>query len=111
MKSFQWHEVVALAVAQKGQPAVYVSNSLDFNDPQDFEIWKFVKEQCKELFVDGSEKFYIAMTAMVGSSLFFFDTVEEQYAFYRIFEHPAIDSSGIYACTYRADGVCLTENT
>lgn len=48
---------------------------------------------------------------MVGGGLFFFDTEEKQYAFYRIFEQPLTDSSAIYACTYNASGVCKTENT
>ncbi len=111
MESFNWHEIVGLAVAQKGKPAVYVSNGLEYNKPEDDEIWKFVLEKCKNMFGEETDDYYAVMTHMIGGGLFFFDTEEQQYDFYRIFEQPLTDSSAIYACTYNAAGVCQTENT
>ena len=111
MESFAWHNIVGMAVAHKGKPAVYVSNGLEYDKPEDDEIWKFVMDQCKIIFGETTDEFYSTMTHMIGGGLFFFDTKEEQYAFYRIFEQPLTDSSAIYACTYDASGVCQTENT
>ena len=111
MESFAWHNIVGMAVAHKGKPAVYVNNGLDFDKSEDETIWEFVVEQCKAMFGDKTDEFHSVIVNMIGGGLFFFDTEEEQFAFYRIFEHPLTDSSAIYACTYDASGVCQTENT
>lgn len=110
MKTCQWNEIHSLAVKQMGKPAVYVGNGLDYTTPIDDEIWLFVQSEVKAIYGETNE-FYDIMSALVGGSMFFFDTREEQYRFYRIFEQPLTDSSAIYACTYAPDGTCQTENT
>lgn len=110
MKTYQWHEIISLAVKQIGKPAVYVSNGLVYNNPTDVEIWKFVQSEVKAMYGETKE-FYNVMAVLGNGSTFFFDSEEEQYRFYRIFEQPLTDSSAVYACTYNADGVCERENT
>ena len=105
-----WTEINRLAVKQVGKPAVYVSNGLEYDTPNDEEIWKFVMSEVKAIYGE-TDEFYAIISGLVGGSLFFFDTEEEQYRFYRIFEQPLTDSSAVYACTYGADGQCQTENT
>ena len=104
----QWHEVIKLAVKQIGKRAVYVSNDLSYDSPQDDKIWQFVIDEIKAKFPDNA---YNLLSGVTNSGLFFFDTEEEQYKFYDIFEQPLTDSSAIYASTYDADGECETENT
>lgn len=112
MKICQWNEIHSLAVKQVGKPAVYVGNGLDYYDSiDDQKIWSFVLEQMKSIYGHNTEEYFDIMSGLSTSSLFFFDTIEEQYRFYRVFEHELTDSSGIYACTYAADGTCETENT
>lgn len=111
MKAIQWNEINSLAVKQMGKPAVYVSNNLEYDTPKDEEIWVFICEQCKSLWEDKTPEYHNAMMSLVSGGLFFFDTEEEQHQFYKIFTQPLTDSSAVYACTYRADGVCWNENT
>jgi hypothetical protein len=110
VKVCQWNEIHSLAVKQMGKPAVYVGNGLEYNTPEDDEIWKFVQSEVKAIYGETNE-FYNVMSGLVSGSMFFFDSTEEQYRFYRIFEQPLTDSSAIYACTYDSDGQCQTENT
>jgi hypothetical protein len=110
MKALQWNEVISMAVAHAGKPAVWVSNGLEYEDPKDSEIWKFIMDQVRQLYND-PEKFYSMLSSLVHGGLFLFDTVAEQQLFYSIFEQPLTDSSAVYACTYNAAGVCKNENT
>ena len=110
MKVCPWSEIQSLAVKQAGKPAVYVGNGLEYNKPQDDEIWKFIMSEVKIIYGE-TDEFYNIMSGLVGGSMFFFDTEEEQYRFYRIFEHPLTDNSAVYACAYTPDGQCQTENT
>lgn len=110
MKVCRWNEIQSLAVKQMGKPAVYIDNGLEYNKPQDDEIWKFIISEVKAIY-DETDKFYDIMSGLVGGSMFFFDTEEDQYRFYRIFEQPLTDSSDVYACIYGSDGQCQTENT
>lgn len=110
MKICQWTEVHSLAVKQVGKPAVYVSNGLEMT-PEDDKIWEFVLTEMKSIYGDNTDEYYSIMAGLVSGGLFFFDTKDEQYRFYRVFEQPLTDSSAIYSCTYSADGACQTENT
>lgn len=111
MKVLNWVETISLAVKQMGKPAVYVSNGLEYGTLKDDEIWKFVMAEVKSICGGETDEFYTAMSKLVYSGLFFFESEEEQYRFYKIFEQPLTDSSAIYACTYNSDGKCETENT
>jgi hypothetical protein len=51
------------------------------------------------------------MSAIVCGGLLTFDTKEEAWAFYKIFEQDLTDSSSIYACIYSPTEGCMTENT
>lgn len=110
MKVCQWNEVQSLAVKQMGKPAVYVGNGLEYDKPEDDETWKFIMAELKAIYGE-TDEFYNIMAGLVNGSMFFFDTKEEQYCFYRIFEQPLTDSSAVYACAYGPDGQCQTENT
>jgi hypothetical protein len=110
MKALQWNEVISAAVAHAEKPAVWVNNGLEYEDPKDSEIWKFIMDQVRQLYND-PEKFYSPMSSLVYRGLFLFDTVAEQQLFYSIFEQPLTYSSAVYACTYNAAGVCENENT
>ena len=111
MKALNWAEINSMAVKQMGKPAVYVGNGLEYDTPKDDEIWKFVMAEIKSICGGETDEFYTVMASLVSGGLFFFDSKEEQYRFYKIFEQPLTDSSAIYACTYNSDGTCETENT
>ena len=103
-----WNRIIKLAVKQVGKRAVYVNNGLEYKDPKDDEIWNVVIESITKLYPD-TWKNYVG--DLIQSGLFFFDTEEEQYKFYKIFEQPLTDSSAIYAKTFDENGNCETENT
>ena len=106
---YNWNKVNELAVKQVGKPAVYVSFGLDFGKPEDEAIWAFVTATLSEMY---DKQTYLDLTgSIINSELIFFDTKEEQYRFYKIFEQPLTDSSPLYAVTYSRDGKTETENT
>lgn len=109
MYAIQWNEVIKRAVKQTGKWACYVSNGLEYGSPRDDKIWRFVLDEFKSKF--GEDQFYSILPNLIGSDVFFFDTEEECYKFYEIFNQPLTDSSAIYAATYSPDGQCETENT
>lgn len=111
MKICQWNETNSLAVKQIGKPAVYVSNGLEYDKPNDDQIWKFVLYEMKSIYGEDTNEFYDVLSGLINGGLFFFDSEEEQYRFYRVFEQPLTDSSAVYACTYASNGECETENT
>ena len=111
MQVMDWTDITQAAVAHVGKPAVYVRNGLAYDRPKDDAIFAAVREQIKEQYGDVTTEYFDLMTAIIYSGLIFFDTEEEQNRFYRIFEHPLVDSSAIYACTYDRTGKCQTENT
>lgn len=106
-------DIISLAVKQEEKPAVWVSNNLELSDrfsSKDDEIYRFVLDQVRDLYGKevAEKEFFIGLT---GSSLFFFETEEEQYKFYDIFQTPTVDSSGFYAMTIDKYGNIETENT
>ena len=111
MKALQWNEIVSMAVAHAGKPAVWVNNGLEYEDSSDAVIWKFVMDQVRKLYGNSTEEFYSIMNSLVYGGLFLFDTVDEQQRFYSIFDQPLTNSNAVYACTYNSDGVCENENT
>ena len=111
MNTYTWDGICSLAVRQVGKPAVYVNNGLEHKDEKDDEIWDFIISSVRELYGKDSPRFYSVMGTLTAGGLFFFDSEEEQYEFYRIFEQPLTNSSAVYATTYGADGQGQTENT
>jgi hypothetical protein len=103
-----WNEILELAVKQKGLPAVYVSNNLNFDD-NDKDIWDFITDKVRELYSSRIIQEYIGN--IIHGGLFFFHTEIERDRFCTIFESPLVYSSGVYVCTFDASGNCLTENT
>lgn len=114
-----WHQILELATKQIGKPSVYISNGLEFITPKDESIWRFVQDEVQKL--HGIEyngdvsvltvDYRNTMSNILQGGLFFFETEEEQYKFYKIFEQELTDSSAIYACTFDRNGKCKTENT
>lgn len=115
----QWHDVLGLATKAMGKPSVYVNNGLEFNSPEDDEIWFFIQKELASLYgVDAKTctykecpKFFDMRSNLIQGGLFFFENEKEQYKFYKIFEQPLTDSSAVYACTFSDDGEPETENT
>ena len=106
---YGWNKVHELAVKQVGKPAVHISFGLDFNKPEDEAIWEFVTSTLKQMY---DYETYMNLTgSIINSELIFFDTEEEQYQFYKVFEQPLTDSSPLYAIAYSRDGETETENT
>lgn len=104
-------QLVGLAVKQKGKPAVYIHNGLDYETPDEVLVWDSINQEVSE-FVGNDDKARLnIMSSLICSDLFFFDTVEEQERFYRIFETPRVYASAVYAATYDANGNHMTENT
>lgn len=106
-----WQEINSLAVRAAGKPAVYVSNGLDYTNPEDDEIWCCIQNEMRTIYGDKTTKFYDVMTGLVSGSMFFFEALGEAHMFYKVFELPLVDSSAVYACLYDRIGSCKTENT
>jgi hypothetical protein len=112
MQVLNWDDINSLAVKQMGKRAVYVH----CGDPATDEVavstaWHSVVNSMKSMCKYGTDDFFNVCAILSNTSLFFFDTKEEQDTFYSAFEHPSVESSAIYACTYDENGVGLTENT
>ena len=110
MLLYNQDEIRGLAVKQVGKPAVWVDVRLDLDSPEDEKIWEFIESEVKAIYGE-TDKFHDIIIAMCTHKMIFFDTKEEQYRFYYIFEQPLINSSVVYACAYNSDGQCETENT
>lgn len=106
-----WNSTNQAAVAHVGKPAVYLANHLTFDNDGDNPLWEFVITEVQRLYGDGSAAYFEVISQVIHGGLFFFDTAEEQYEFYRIFEQTLTYAGPIYAITYAADGTCETENT
>ena len=98
-----WHSANSLAVAQKGKPAVYLNNELnyDYDDPH---IWETITDNLREKM--GDDFLYI-----IHGGLFFFDTMKEAEEFFNVFNQNVVYASPIYAALYDQYGNGLTENT
>jgi hypothetical protein len=113
--TMDWYAINEAAVAHVGKPAVYIANHISFEEPGDADIWSFVVESLKTMFGavgdQYTQEYLDVISQVIHGGLFFFETKEEQYAFYKIFEQPLTESGPIYACTYSAEGKGETENT
>ena len=99
-----WTEINSLAVAQKGQWAVYIANHLN-NDDKDIHVWKYVCNKLQGKLEVGD------LFAIIHGGLFFFESEKEMNQFFEIFCQPPVESSAIYACSYDPNGIPLSENT
>jgi hypothetical protein len=104
-----WNEQHKLATIQKGKFSVYISNGLDFES--DAVIWKFITDSLIKLYGERTKDYYDVVGNLVEGGLFFFDTEEQAWEFYGIFEQELTDSSNVYACIYSPVYGCMTENT
>lgn len=111
MKVCSWFDVNKLAVKQVGRPAVYVSDGLQYTHHEDDAVWKVIMDSMKNIYGDDTPEFHDVMLGLIHSSMFFFETEEEQQRFYGVFEQELVYSSAVYACAYHTDGECMTENT
>jgi hypothetical protein len=99
-----WTRTNELAVKQKGQWSVYISNHLNYDD-DDLHIWNTILNKCNPI-MDIADVYSI-----MHGGLFFFNTEENMQEFFNIFNEDPIYSSGVYACSYDNLGNCLSENT
>ena len=104
-----WCSTNSLAVAQKGKPAVYINNELDYNSANSMEIWNFVREYLKPKMDE--DKFYNSLSDLIHGGLFFFDTMKEAEEFFILFNQEPVYASPLYAVLYDASGKILTENS
>jgi len=110
MEYIQHNHIRDLAVAHKGQHAVYIGNHLDFETYKERKLWDYVIEEVKMQYPD-PKKFNDIMSGLVHGGLFFFENEEQAQQFYAIFNQPSTQHSGLYACLYDNTGVSLTGNT
>lgn len=103
MKFADWLDTNSLAVKQSGKWVCLVSNNLDISEDGAVATWVFL--------VHWFDSDWDILDNLLQGGLFFFNTEEECYDFYKVFEQPLIDSSAIYACTFNPNGLCETENT
>lgn len=107
MEFHQWNSIISLAVQHTNKFAVYVNNGLIF-EGNDAEIWAEVMNRVKAKYPE----FYIEiMSSLIGSGLFFFDTEDEMWQFFDIFNDDIVYASAIFAMAYDANGNGITENT
>jgi hypothetical protein len=111
MKYADWNIVNELATKQVGKFSVYVSNGLQFEDPQEDKIWDFVILELVRLFGNKTPEYYDYVSNVLHGGLFFFDSEDAARNFYKIFEQELTDSSAIYASLICPIRGCLTENT
>lgn len=104
----QWNKIIELAVKQVGKPAVYASCG-EIETDENKLIFNTFKESVHSNYPNNIA--FELITATLNSDVIFFDTIEEQYKFYRLFETEITYSSILYACTFNKDGYCETENT
>lgn len=109
MQHFNWNKTEEIACKAIGKFAVHVSFGLDAT-PEDDKIAQFVWGELRKLYPDDAS-YYNFTHAVVNGGLLAFDTEEEAWAFYGIFDKELTDSSSIYACIYSPIEGCLTENT
>ena len=107
-KTYQWYDYISLAIKQINKPCVYISNDLDYQN-EHAEIWEFVIDQVKQMFPD---TWHRILSDIIFSPLIQFDTEEEAWKFYKIFDvRGKTYASAIYASVYNADGESICENT
>lgn len=104
-----WCKQHELATKQKGKFSVYVNNGLDFET--DSAAWEFITGSFIKLFGERTKEYYEIAGNFVEGGLFFFETEEQAWEFYGIFEQELTDSSAVYACIYSPLTGCMTENT
>ena len=109
MQHINWNEADEIVCKTLGKFGVNISYGLD-NTPEDDKIAEFVFAELRKLYPDEIEYNNVSFN-VVGGGLLVFDTEEEAWSFYRIFEQELTDSSSIYACIYSPTEGCLTENT
>lgn len=109
MKHYNWNKLDEIVCKTLNKFGVHINYGLD-GTPEDDKIHDFVLEELKKLYPD--ETIYSDFWfAILSGGLLTFDTEEEAWTFYKIFEQELTDSSGIYACIYSPIEGCLTENT
>jgi len=110
MEYIQPNHIRDLAVAYKGQHAVYIGNHLDFETYKERKLWDYVIQEVRMQYPDPKE-FNDIMSGLVHGGLFFFENGDQAQQFYAIFNQPLTQNSALYACLYDNTGVSLTENT
>ena len=109
MQHYNWNKLNEIACKALNKFGVHISYGLD-DTLEDDKIARFVFTELRRLYQDDST-YHEAVDSVIFSGLTTFDTEEEAWAFYKIFEQELTDSSGIYACIYSPTEGCLTENT
>jgi hypothetical protein len=108
MERHDWLDIIGIAVKAKGKRAVYLNNDLKYTDDEK-AIWEFVVSKIKEIYPE--DGLSIISDIICDTKLFLFDTEEEQYKFYRIFEHELTYASPIFAMTLDEKGCAEASNT
>jgi hypothetical protein len=109
MQHYNWNKLDEIACKALNKYGVHIAYGLD-DTPEDDKIAEFVCKEVRRLYAD-SATYHNFMSAIVCGGLLTFDTKEEAWAFYKIFEQELTDSSSIYACIYSPTEGCMTENT
>jgi hypothetical protein len=107
MKFHQWHSIISMAVQHTGKFAVYINNGLTFED-EDTEIWNSVIERVKIKYPDTHLD---VVSDLICGGLFLFDTEDEAWHFFDIFNSGCVYASAIFAMVYDSNGNGVTENT
>ena len=100
MKIYENNSIIEEFTKQRKSYIVMVNDNTDFNEDIDVRIRNIV---IKKLYRLGYDLPYF-------EAYYEFDTEEEAYDFYKVFESKCVDSSCIYACVFGPNG-CETENT
>jgi hypothetical protein len=109
MQHYNWNKLDEIACKTLNKFGVHVAFGLDAT-PKDDKIAEFVWSEVRKMYPVDVD-YYNTASAIICGGLLTFDTEEDAWAFYKIFEQELTDSSGIYACIYSPTEGCLTENT
>ena len=100
-----WSKQLEYACAHVGQFGVYVNATSAFEDPSHTELVEKLQVIQKEY---GAHFF---ASAMLNGDMAMFDTKEEAFKYYSIFDEAPLADSCVYACIISPTEGCLTENT
>jgi hypothetical protein len=99
-----------MAVIKANLPAVFVNNALEYSSDKDDENWKFILNGVKNLYGNGTEKYFDTMALLIEGGLILFDTDSEAETFFAIFDADLVHGSEVRAYLYDATGKCVNEN-
>lgn len=111
MKNYSnWSDLNVLATKSMNKFGVFISNNLD-TTPEDDKAWNAVVSRFIELFGMGTPEYFDYIAVALADGMIWFDTLEDAYIIFDIFNEEPVYSSGLFAALYCPIRGCINENT